>query len=175
MTDSHAAEILCKVGFACPIVANMSTSGTFSRYGGGPSENEWSVTGPWGSGGATLVVYGNSRCSDTSGTYLEIGTPAAGGGIYCWCQIKNGSLLSDWTFHSDLGSNCHWGCGGDCSGSFRYDSSHRSAVCVPPTSQSNTCDSTTVIANNTCSVGYIPCVGSKTSSNTAGSYTITCS
>jgi hypothetical protein len=43
--------VLCKkqpAFFTCPIVANMSTSGSSYDYVGGSYEGTWTATGQWG-------------------------------------------------------------------------------------------------------------------------------
>jgi hypothetical protein len=167
---------LCKQqtsGFTCPIVANMSTNGSSSNYVGGSYEGTWTTTGPWGSGGTTITVGGNSRCSGTSGSYSNTGSPLAGGGGYCWCQMVNEGLSGAWAFMENYGiTNCTSSCAYYCAYFVKNGSMFRPAVCRPQVLGS--CDGTTVIAD-LCQIGYAQCIGSKSSSNTAGNYTITCS
>jgi hypothetical protein len=172
-SDSSAAPILCKLIFTCPIVANMSTNGSSTDN---MSNDIWRVIGPWGSGGATILVGGNSRCSSTNGTYAVAGNPVEGGGQYCWCNM-DGGISGVWVFRYELSSLnvCRVGCTSTCASHFMNASDFRAAICVPRAGQNNICDNTAVVTDGACSARYIQCVGSKSTSNTAGNYTITCS
>jgi hypothetical protein len=176
--DSPAAPILCKVGFTCPIVANMETNGNDYNSNYGTTEGTWNVAGPWGSGGSTITVYGNSRCSSTSGTALSRGSPVAGGGEYCWCQITNNGVLSAWAFRSRFSSRpevCTLNCAGSCVLDVRNGPNFRAVLCSSSVGQNNSCNGTTVIAEGVCPAGYVQCIGTGTGGDTAGNYTITCS
>jgi hypothetical protein len=168
--------LLCKVGFSCPIVANMSAHA--SNYDISTSAKTWNTIGPWGSGGATITVYGNSRCSGTIGREYEIGNPTPDGGSYCWCQMMNNGTLGAWVCREYMVEGdavCASNCTYTCAQFAGWDSFFRPAVCVPPTDQNNSCDGTTVIADGACPVGYIPCIGSGAGSDAKGTYTISCS
>jgi hypothetical protein len=179
-SDSRAA-VLCKkqsVIFICPIVENMMTKNGISYdYVNGTIDAPWNITGPWGNVGTNITVNGNSRCSETNGSYLNIGNPSAEGGQYCWCQMTNNSLSGVWVFAHYFSEIliCVSTCAHDCAYYAQASAIFRSAVCVPPTSQSSNCDGTTIIADNACPAGYVQCIGYKSSSDTAGNYTITCS
>jgi hypothetical protein len=173
-SDSRAEPILCKQGFSCPIVASMSDNGSEYGYSG---DTTWFAKGPWGSGGATITIYGNIRCSATSGDGLywgAAGNPSASAGQYCWCQMRNGSFAGPWVFQSAHGSvevcmtSGH--CTGDCGHGAMSAVAFRSPMC-----STDACDGTTIIADGACPAGYAPCAGSQNSSNAFGSYTVTCS
>jgi hypothetical protein len=168
--DLRAAAVLCKAGFVCPIVANMSTNGSGSAYDN--TAGAWGATGPWGNGGAAIRVYVGSACSTATS-----GTPAADGGLNCWCRMRNGSAFGVWNYRNkgDSVDNCNKYCEGNCAYSIETAAGYRSALCVPPADQNNICDGTTVIAEGACPAGYILCAGSKNASNDFGSYTVTCS
>jgi hypothetical protein len=177
MSDSSATPILCKQqtgGFTCPIIVNMSADGSSYDYVNNATDGTWNVKGPWGSGGIPITVYGNSRCSGTSGTYPNIGNPISGGGEYCWCQMINGLLSGVWVFLTKQrpGLACALFCADYCA--YHVQSISVFGNIFLSTLCERSCDDTTVIAENNCSLGYIKCIGSKTSSNTAGNYTITC-
>jgi hypothetical protein len=173
----HAATILCKTGFSCPMVENVPGGGSdYGRQEGW--EGAWSVMGPWGGGNVMITLEGNSRCSPTSGiSFGEIGKPIAGNGNYCWCQMKNGASLGAWALRSSYGetSFCRLLCASNCVNGVGDFYDFRSAICVPPADQTNNCDETTLVAENTCPAGYVKCVGSKKGSDAAGQFTITCS
>jgi hypothetical protein len=179
--DSPAAQILCRqqAGFSCPIVANASGNldGNVYDYESGV-EGTWIVSGPWGIGNASITVSGNSRCSDTPGTYPNIGNPSPSAGKYCWCQMVNAGFSGAWAnlFTDVSATDCIFYCAFSCAGIVGNEdySGFRFAVCRPQILGS--CDGTTMIATSgICPSGYVQCVGSKTSSGTAGNYTITCS
>jgi hypothetical protein len=87
--------------------------------------------------------------------------------------MVNNGISGAWAFFYDYGSaqNCVFLCAYYCGYNVVNDPSFRAAVCVPSTY----CDGTTMIADNACPGGYIPCIGSAPSSDTAGNYTINCS
>jgi hypothetical protein len=166
---------LCKQqsGFTCPMVANISSSGSNYSYVRG-AESTWTTTGSWGSGGAVITVSGNSRCSGTSGSYPNIGNPSSGGGQHCWCQIINAGFSGAWAYLYGYGkaTDCASDCAFSCAG-YIGNSAFRFAVCRPQVLES--CDVTTVLADSLCPAGYAQCIGSKSDNDTAGDYTITCS
>jgi hypothetical protein len=177
--DSPAAPILCKQqpDFTCPIVTNMSTDGSDYAYGGG-AESAWTATGPWGGGGSTITVGGNSRCSFTDGkTYGRIGDPSTREGEHCWCQMVNAGFLGAWAYRGYRVTvpYCVSFCAFDCASGVRDSSAFRPMVCVPPASQPGPCDGTVVIANGACPAGYAKCVGTGAGDDAKGRFTITCS
>jgi hypothetical protein len=141
------------VQFICPIVENMLGNGSIyypMSYGSSctsdkdcyttSSDGNWRVTGPWGSGATDITVYGQSRCSTTSGITSQgsIGTPEAGDGSggYCWCRVKDssGSNFGAWV-SQDISSSAS-GCAHSCSAGCAYDAmagkGYRAALCTPP-------------------------------------------
>ncbi|MDR3208461.1 MAG: hypothetical protein LBT45_01275 [Rickettsiales bacterium] len=171
--DSSAA-VLCHVpnGFACPIIANMSTDGGGYASGGGGIEDTWSSSGPWGGGGSSIVINGFSRCSDASGSPLSTGAPAAGGGLNCWCQmVVDNDVLGAWVFMQESTyTGCAANCSSVCAINFSYYSLARSAICSP----SPHCSGMAEIKDGDCPAGYAQCVGTKTGDDDKGRYTITC-
>ncbi|MDR3208888.1 MAG: hypothetical protein LBT45_03500 [Rickettsiales bacterium] len=172
--DSRAA-MLCKQGFSCPIIENMSSDG---HSVGANVFGDWEAKGPWGAGGTMITVNGKSMCSTEGSTvYGEIGHPENGmqADRYCWCQMSNNGLPSAWVFFGDYGVDfrCGFYCTDDCLNEFTTAPAFRKAICVPPTD--NTCDSTTIIADGGCPAGYAQCTGTRNGGDIAGQYTITCS
>jgi hypothetical protein len=130
---------LCKkqpvLAFACPIVVSMLSNGGTASYVNSATDGTWTATGPWGGSGVTITLSGNSRCSDTYGTYPNIGNPSSGGGGHCWCQMVSAGLSGAWAFLHDYGSpSCALICADYCSYNVRANSDFRTAVCVPASS-----------------------------------------
>jgi hypothetical protein len=149
VSQTHADKILCKKGF-CPIVSNMSINGTALSY----DDGAWTVTGPWGGGGAPIIINGNHRCSETKGTYLNTGSPVEDAGQYCWCQMKSEDSSGSWVFQSDQKTHCDANCKVNCANYVQSKSNFRAAACV---SVSDSCNRTTVSAENDCPSGYVRC------------------
>jgi hypothetical protein len=90
-----------------------------------------------GSGGASITVSGNSRCSGTSASYLNIGNPVAAADRYCWCQMVNAGISGAWVYLGDdnSASGCASDCVAWCATNVRYvNSNFRAAICPPPPS-----------------------------------------
>jgi hypothetical protein len=157
---------VCRSEFVCPILANITAIGDGHAYDGNWGEDTWSVTGPWGVGGAPMTIGGDSRCSSSAPGETD---PVADGGIYCWCRMTAGGLSGAWAAFEGSASNCGAICVESCASAVRYDPGFRSALCGVPS-----CDDAAVIADDGCSAGYALCTGTKTGGDAAGQYTITC-
>ena len=106
-----------------------------STYGLTVGSGEWAVD--YGNAG---VIKGMAKCSETSGTSAQTGTPSNTDGKYCWCQItgydadkdKNYCPVasSSWVlnFGSGSASDCARNCAGSCTDSVRYSSSFPAAL-----------------------------------------------
>ena len=87
------------------------------------------------------IIYGDARCSATSGAYATTGTPVDGGGRYCWCMVAkykptNSDILYTsvsplpWVFYTDRGSasDCAYYCAYYCAVYVRGYADFRRAV-----------------------------------------------
>jgi hypothetical protein len=106
---------------------------------GGTAEDIWSTTGCTGSD--VDAFSGNSRCSETSGTYAQPGNPSEINGKYCWCKItevtmsdnSQRSVSGSWLFrYYDISavsvSGCARECAEFCGHNARYYNDFRSAM-----------------------------------------------
>jgi len=100
--------------------------------------HEWKVSFSHGN------LYGMSRCSATSGTYAQPGTPVIGSGQYCWCKatgykpsgsnIVNSPLSTlSWIFALNRVSvvDCDQRCAVRCAYYTKFESDFRTALFVP--------------------------------------------
>ena len=112
--------------------SNSGNNGQGSHTG--MQNGEWSVA--WGD---NTTVHGMAKCSDTTGTYAQTGTPSNTDGRYCWCDmtgynLQGGTLQSvaspSWVFNRDLGSasNCANACANRCADYVQFDSGFRAAL-----------------------------------------------
>ena len=98
------------------------------------------TAGKWKTEFSYGTVYGDSKCSSTSGTYATSGNPVNTTGASCWCRatgfIPDGEdvmydpAVSLWVFGYTFGSasGCASGCTRDCGGYVRVNSGFRSGL-----------------------------------------------
>lgn len=131
------------VGFACPIIENAARggdgNGNVYDYSKDAAEGTWKLSGPWGRAGAPVTARGNSRCSGTGGTYLDIDKPKADKGRHCWCRIKNGGLSGAWVFLGDYDSApyCAQFCASSCVNYVSLSSDFRAKLCQAPANKTS--------------------------------------
>jgi hypothetical protein len=147
-----SSTILCKDPavsdggpYTCPFITNIDTNGTtyfpvgscsYSENcctSSGDGMNSWSVTGPWGVGGISITVVGDSRCSTAGGTYATTGNPSTESGNYCWCRIRRDTgSLGAWLYCLSYSADCASYCAYYCAYFTQSHSDFRAALCVVP-------------------------------------------
>ncbi|MCL2017399.1 MAG: hypothetical protein FWG80_01310 [Alphaproteobacteria bacterium] len=116
----------------CPASGGTGGNATQNRDCTNLSLGDWKATNCTGSNVSEFS--GTSLCSNTSGSYLNIGNPVADNGQYCWCKITSipgfSVALSAWVFANDYStpSICADNCAFNCAFFAQNSSAVRSAL-----------------------------------------------